>query len=103
MLGAYAVATTLGLLLGLRYKAAAMVVLSAVVVLGGTVAGPLMGRSILWAFLVAFGAAFALQCGYLLGLSVTCVAARAKYWPRAARRYIRNYGAALTSPKARAR
>ncbi len=103
MIGAYAAAATFGAVLGLRYKAGALVALSAVIVFAGTAAGPFMGWSILGAFAAAFGAAFALQCGYLLGLSINCASSRAKYGPRAGWRQVRDYGAALANARLRTR
>jgi hypothetical protein len=93
----------LGVLLGLRFKVGVLVLPSAAIVLGGTLAGPFMGRSIPGAFTAAFGAAAALQCGYLLGLSIICAASRKRQWPRVARRLVRNYGGLLTNPPPRAR
>lgn len=100
MLSACAVSGLLGLLLGLRYKAAAMIALAVAIVALGTLALPFAGWSIPSAFGTAFVASTALQFGYLSGLATTCVASRGRYWPRAMRRYVRNYGAWLLSQRA---
>jgi hypothetical protein len=100
MLSAYAIAGVLGLLLGLRYKAAAMITLALTIVVAGTALLPFAGWSIPGSFAVAFVASAALQFGYLSGLAVTCVASRGRYWPRAMRRYVRNYATPLANPRA---
>lgn len=100
MLSAYAITGVLGLLLGFRYKAAAMVALAVAIVVLGTFALPFAGWSIPGAFGTAFVASTALQFGYLSGLAITCVASRGRYWPRAMRRYVRNYGTLLVNPRA---
>jgi hypothetical protein len=100
MLSAYAIAGVLGLLLGLRYKAAAMIALAVATVVVGTVVLPFAGWSMPGSFAVAFVASAVLQFGYLSGLAVTCVASRGRYWPRAMRRYVRNYAAPLSNPRA---
>jgi hypothetical protein len=99
MLSAYAIAGVLGLLLGLRYKAAAMVALAVAIVTLGTLALPFAGWSIPGAFGTAFIASTALQFGYLSGLALVCVASRGRYWPRAMRRYVRNHGTLLVSQR----
>ena len=100
MLSAYAISGLLGLLLGLRYKAAAVIALALAIVTVGTLALPFAGWSVLGAFGTAFVASTALQFGYLSGLAITCVASRGRYWPRALRRYVRNYGTLLVNPRA---
>jgi hypothetical protein len=100
MLGAYAVAAALGLLLGLRFKIPAVAVLSGLVVMAGTAIGPFFGWSVLGACAAAFGASFTLQCGYFLGLSLQCFASRPKSWPRIVKRYIRGYVASASNARA---
>lgn len=69
MLGAYATAATLGLLLGLRYRVAAAIAASGCAVIAGTAIAILAAGWPFWSALFAgFGAACALQCGYLAGL-----------------------------------
>ena len=103
MLSAYTIVGVLGLVLGVRYKIGAVAAL-AVAILGlGTLGLALAG----WSLPAAFGSAFvgstALQLGYLSGLAITCMASRGRYWPRAMRRYVRNYGPLLVNPRAGAR
>ena len=101
MLSAYAMAGVLGLLVGLRYKVGALIALSLVLVAIATATLPFAGWSVPGAFGAAFVASAALQVGYLSGLAVVCAVARGvKYWPRAMRRYVRNYGTLLVSPLA---
>jgi hypothetical protein len=76
MLGAYVTAATLGVLLGLRYRAAAAVAASALVAVAGAAVAMLAGWSFWMALVAAFGAACVLQCGYLAGLLVAHRVAR---------------------------
>lgn len=69
MLGVYATAATLGLLLGLRYRVAAAIAASGCAVVAGTATAMFAAGWPFWSALFAgFGAACALQCGYLAGL-----------------------------------
>ncbi len=103
MLWAYAVAGGLGLVLGLRYRVPAVLVASAAYTLASITVAPFAGWS-LWATLaVVFGGAFALQCGYLVGLGLVCVATRARHWPRRIRRHVVGYGATFFGARERAR
>jgi hypothetical protein len=76
MLWAYLFAATLGVIFGLRLKVPAVAASSAVIVIGGTLAAAVSGWTIGWAVLVAMGASSVFQCGYLLGLGLTCMADR---------------------------
>lgn len=76
MLWAYASAGGFGLLLGLRYRASAVIAASAVLMLLGATACRLAGWSIWSAVAGAFSSALALQCGYVVGLLLTCAASR---------------------------
>ena len=76
MLWAYAGVSGFGLLLGLRYRAPAVIVASAVLMLLGATICRLAGWSIWTAMAAAFSSVLALQCGYLVGLLLTCVASR---------------------------
>jgi len=73
MIWAFILAAALGLVLGFRFKVQAIAVGSLIILLGGTPVGVAAGWTIGWAFLVAFGASFAFQCGYILGLSLLCL------------------------------
>ena len=68
MLEAYVTAAALGLLLGLRYRAAAAIAMSALVLVAGAAVAMLAGWSFWMAVVAGFGAACVLQCGYLAGL-----------------------------------
>jgi hypothetical protein len=103
MVWAYAAAAALGVLLGLRFKAGALIAASVALIFIGTAAGPFAGWSVVSAFGSAFLAAFALQCGYLGGLLFMCAAVRARTWPRYLRRHVRSFGLALGGARARAR
>lgn len=103
MLEEYAAAAGLGLLLGLRYRVAAVVAMSAALVVAVTAIGPFAGRSLWAALAAAFVAAFALQLGYLGGLLLMCAASRARSWPRIVRRQARSYRAILINALPRAR
>jgi hypothetical protein len=72
MIWPYILAAALGLVLGFRFKVHAIAVGSLIILLGGTPVGVAAGWTIGWAFLVAFGASFAFQGGYILGLSLLC-------------------------------
>ncbi len=76
MLWAYLIAATLGVIFGLRLKVPAVVASSAFIVVGGTLAAAALGWTIGWAVLAAIGASSIFQCGYLVGLGLTCIAAR---------------------------
>ena len=76
MLWAYASASGLGLLLGLRYRAPAVIAGSVVLTLLGAPVCRLAGWSTWTAVAAAFSSVLALQCGYLAGLLLTCVASR---------------------------
>ena len=93
MLGAYAFAVGLGLLVGLRYKVAAAVAGSAVVLCMGTVVFLAGGWPAGWALLAAFGASMAFQSGYFIGLGLTCVTSRTGIGlrPLGARHRIQSY------------
>lgn len=78
MLWVYAAAGGFGLLLGLRYRVAAVGAASVMLVMASIVAATLAGWSLWMTFAMVFGGTFALQCGYLLGLMVMCAATQAK-------------------------
>lgn len=99
MLSAYAIAGVLGLLLGLAFKASAMIAAAMGMVILGTLALPFAGWSVPGAFGTSFLASASLQFGYLSGLAIVCIATRVRYWARAMRRYVRNYGTLLVNPR----
>jgi hypothetical protein len=76
MLAGYVTAATLGVLLGLRYRVAAAIAASALVLAAGTAVAMLGGWPVSTALLAALGAAGVLQCGYLAGLLLGAAAAR---------------------------
>jgi hypothetical protein len=78
MIWAYILAAALGLATGFWVKVYAIAVASLAILLFGTVYSAIAGSSVGWAFLVAFGAMFAFQCGYFLGLSLLCLARRSR-------------------------
>jgi hypothetical protein len=80
-----------------------MLVASAVFALGSGAIAPLAGWSLWTALAMAFGGAFALQCGYLAGLMLVCAATRARLWPRMLRRLVVGYASAVFGTRARAR
>ncbi len=69
-------AVTLGLLLGLRFKVHAIAAGSAAILVGGTLAGAAAAWSLGWAFLFSFATMIAFQCGYFLGVALTCMLRR---------------------------
>ena len=99
MLSAYAIAGALGLVLGLAFKAGAMIAAAMAIVVLGTLALPFAGWTIPGAFGTSFVASATLQFGYLSGLGIMCVASRGRYLPRAMRRYVRNYGTLPVTPR----
>jgi hypothetical protein len=78
MVEAYITAAALGLLLGLRYRAAAAVAMSALVLVAGTPVAMLAGWSFWMAVVAGFGAACVLQFGYLAGLLLGAAIARTR-------------------------
>ncbi|MBX9589744.1 MAG: hypothetical protein K2X43_10585 [Hyphomonadaceae bacterium] len=84
MLWAYAALGGVGLLVGLRYRAPALIVASGLTTVGSFIVATLYEWSILQALAAAFGGLTALQCGYLAGLLLTCAASRLP--PRTMRR-----------------
>jgi len=78
MIEALVLATGLGFLLGLRYRAPAVVVASAAAVVMGPAIAYQAGASF-WAVVLApIGAVVALQCGYLGGLLLSFLVARTR-------------------------
>jgi hypothetical protein len=89
MIWAYILAAALGLASGFWFKVYAIAILSLAILVFGTSATAASGWSIGWGFLVAFGAMFSFQCGYLLGLSLLCLARRSQTEPRTANKAAR--------------
>jgi len=73
MLWGYGAAGGLGLLLGLRYRVSAVVAASPAVALVSIALAAFAGWSRWIALSVAIGGVFILQCGYLVGLGLTCI------------------------------
>jgi|GEM_PF-4980770 len=77
MLWFYVGAAGLGLLLGLVFRAGAVIAASAVLAAASAVLGPLLAGWSIWLVLAAaFGGTFALQAGYFSGLLLTCTLSR---------------------------
>jgi hypothetical protein len=71
-------AAALGLLLGFSLRVSAVVAASAaIVVVGGSVA-PFTQVSALTAAVTTIGALLTLQCGYIVGLALSCVWSRVR-------------------------
>jgi hypothetical protein len=82
VLWAFASCGAIGLFLGLRFRAPAVIAASAIILVGGAVVAPLIGLS-LWAALAApLGAMCALQSGYIVGLMLWCAISRPRPQPR---------------------
>jgi len=93
MLWWYVSAAGLGLMFGLRFRVPAVIAASAVLVVTGVAAGPLLGWSLGSALVAAFGAAFVLQCGYFAGLLLMCAFTRIGSWSDIGERLIYSYRA----------
>jgi hypothetical protein len=81
MLWAFTAAGTVGLLLGLRFRMPSVLAASVVILVGAIVAAPLAGLPLWTALAAAFGALFALQSGYLVGLALWSTSPRANPLP----------------------
>ena len=77
MLWAFAAAASIGLVLGLRFRAPSVIVASAIVVAGGVAVAPLTGLPFWTALAGILGGLCALQGGYIVGLMLWCAVSRA--------------------------
>jgi hypothetical protein len=76
MLWAFAAAASIGLVLGLRFRAPSVIVASAIVVAGGVAVAPLTGLPFWTALAAILGGLCALQGGYIVGLMLWCALSR---------------------------
>ncbi|HXF52616.1 MAG TPA: hypothetical protein VNK52_00695 [Hyphomicrobiaceae bacterium] len=91
MLWFYVGAAALGLLLGLVFRAGAVIAASVVLAAASVVLGPLLAGTSIWlALAVAFGGTFALQMGYFTGLLLICALSRVE-WADARERLLGGY------------
>jgi hypothetical protein len=78
VLWAFAACGVVGLFLGLRFRAPAVIAASAIILVGGAVLAPLIGLPLWTALAAPLGAMCALQSGYIVGLMLWCGISRAR-------------------------
>jgi len=81
MLWTFAAAGLIGLVLGLRFRAPAVIAASGIVVVGGVAVAPLSGLPFWTALAALLGTLCALQSGYIVGLMLWSVVSRARRAP----------------------
>jgi hydrogenase/urease accessory protein HupE len=101
MLWAFTAAGTVGLLLGLRFRMPSVLAASVIILVGAMVAAPVAGLPLWTALAAAFGALFALQSGYLVGLALWSASSHAGWLPRLAARDAFNRGGSPVNARAR--